>query len=116
MNSFVNGIDRHVDTLSLFLSRRIPFVVWNNIYRKRSIINLNLFWDEEILSFQDSDYNIQSILKGAKMKFIDAPVDYYWRMGGNQKSIHKQINKSLDHLYSHCRFFSKIHSYPLLFK
>lgn len=39
------------------------------------------------------------------MKFIDAPVDYYWRMGGNQKSIHKQINKSLDHLYSHCCFF-----------
>lgn len=48
------------------------------------------------------------------MKFIDAPVDYHWRMGGNQKSIHKQINKSLDHLYSHCCFFKKMSSVPAL--
>lgn len=114
LNSFINGIDRHMDILSCFLSRKIPFVVWNNIYRRKSIIDLNLFWDEEIFSFQDSDYNIQSILKGAKMKFIDTSIDYFWRMGGNQKSIHKQINKSLDHLYSHCRFFRKIASIPVI--
>ena len=46
------------DDVALFASRRLPFIVWNNIYRTESLRRHNLTWDDNLLSLQDADFNI----------------------------------------------------------
>lgn len=101
------GINTTNNVLKEFIARRLPFVVWNNIYRRDSIINNSLIWDENILSLQDSDYNIQALLKNLSFKFINCEADYYYRMNNNQNSITKKI-VSKDHIKSHCYYFDKL--------
>ena len=107
-NDIVFGIGSD-NTLKDFVGRRLPFVVWNNIYRKSSIKQAGLIWDPHLLSLQDSDYNLQSLLKGFKYEYASggAKIDYYYRIGNNQNSISKKII-SLAHIQSHSYFFNKL--------
>lgn len=88
------------DDLSMFLKRfRLPFAVWTNSYRSSFLKNKEIRWDERLSSMQDSDFNIQCILAGAKYRYSkDQRPAYYWRTGGNPASITKGIksNKELD--------------------
>ncbi len=43
-------------------------VGWTNIYRVLSYKERKLEWDENLLSMQDSDFNIQALLKGCKIR------------------------------------------------
>lgn len=106
-NSFF-GFQSEDDDLKMFWYPHIPFVVWNNIYKRSSLINLGLVWDENILSLQDSDFNMQAIIKGAKYKYsTESKIDYYWRVIPNSNSITTKIrNKS--HLESHLYLFEKL--------
>lgn len=90
-----------------FIGRRLPFVVWNNIYRRDIILEKQLIWDEKIMSLQDSDYNIQAILKNIPYKFINNNADYFYRVGNNTSSISKKIISD-KHIESHCYFFNKL--------
>lgn len=82
-----------------FARRTLPFIVWNNIYKKTSIIKNNLYWKEELLSLQDADYNIQAITKGLKYKYAYAKPDYGYRVN-TKESISKKINTQ-EHYNSH---------------
>ena len=42
------------DDVALFASRRLPFIVWNNIYRTESLRRHNLTWDVNLLSLHIS--------------------------------------------------------------
>lgn len=88
------------DDLKAFLSWALPMVGWTNIYRRSSIIKANHHWDEHIMSMQDSDFNIHSILKGLKYDYAvkdHAQIDYYYRaVGGLSKNI---PNHYESHLY-----------------
>ena len=95
------------DDLCSFFWGKVPFVVWNNIYRRSSIVRQQLFWDERLLSRQDADFNIQAILKGLKYKYAEsARIDYYYRMSASS-SISKDI-KSMRHQESHLYLLLKI--------
>lgn len=107
----VLGLPIFRDDLSLFLKRyRLPFAVWTNIYRREFLIKNNVFWDENLSSLQDSDYNISMLAKGCKYDYstIKRP-NYYWRVGGNSNSITKTI-KSSKNIDSQLYFYKKLYS------
>ncbi len=95
--------------LRRFLRRSLPYVVWNNIYRRSSVIKHNLRWDENILSLQDSDFNIQGLLKGLVYDYCDdANIDYFYRVSSNGSISKKIFTKA--HKDSHLYYLDKLHS------
>lgn len=96
------------DDLYYFLMPRLPFVVWNNIYRKDSLLMHKIYWDEHLKSLQDSDYNIECFIAGLKYKYAGKHVspDYYYRLSTNA-SIAKNII-SIAHLSSHLYLYKKM--------
>lgn len=98
------------DDLRRMLRRTLPFVGWTNIYRRKSIEKVCLIWDEKIKSLQDSDFNIQSLLKGLQYAFASQfPIDYYYRMCQQSGSISSKIfTKS--HVDSHLYFIAKLYN------
>ncbi len=92
--------------LPAFLRRTLPFVVVNNIYRTRSLRDHAIMWDTQLLSFQDSDFNIQALLHGLKYDYAQTAPDYGYRIIGNSNSISKKIT-SERHRQSHLHFLDK---------
>lgn len=96
------------DDLEAFLTPVLPFVVWNNIYRRDSLLASDMTWDTQLLSLQDSDFNIQCILRGLKYEYAKgAKVDYFWRVIPNSGSITQKI-RSESHYRSHVYLNKKI--------
>ena len=96
------------EDLRRFLRRTLPFVGWTNIYRWDSLNRANLSWDENIMSLQDSDINIQSILKGLRYQYVEEGlIDYFYRV--NKSSVSKK-NFTEAHKKSHIYFLNKLHS------
>ena len=100
------GYPIYSDDLAAFLKRTLPFIVWNNIYRTESIRNHHLTWDTKLLSLQDSDFNIQSLLSGMKYAYVMTKPDYGYRTATNSSSISKKIS-SEKHRESHLYFIDK---------
>lgn len=95
------------DSLKAMLQRTLPMVGWTNIYRRSSIDRFTLKWDEKILSLQDSDWNIQALLKGCKFDYAikdNARVDYFYRAVCNGVSTKIYTEK---HLLSHIYYLNK---------
>ncbi len=97
------------DDLFWFLLPRLPFVVWNNIYRLEYLRQWKIRWDEQVLSWQDSDFNIQNILAGAHYRYAKSPciqADYFYRQT-NSDSISKKM-KDERHFCSHLYLYEKM--------
>lgn len=98
------------DDMEAFCTRFLPFVVWNNIYRRQSLIVHHISWDTHLLSLQDSMFNLHCLLSGFKYAYSDTPPDYGYRLN-TPGSVSKKL-KSKEHLDSHVyiteQFFSKI--------
>ncbi len=74
------GIGNDNDDLLLRMMKGYdyPFSVWNNIYKKESILSLP--WDENVLIYTDFSFIVPCILAGLKHKFSGMQeVDYYYR-------------------------------------
>lgn len=73
------GVNLHTkDLLEDFLSADYSFSVWNNIYRRESIVDLP--WDENVKIYTDFSFVVPGILKGLNHKFSGLKeVDYYYR-------------------------------------
>lgn len=94
------------DTLKSMLDWTLPMVGWTNIYRRSSYVDYNLSWDEKLKSMQDSDFNIQAILKGCKFDYADhARPDYFYR--DTQSSISSKLY-SAEQADSHVHLVKKI--------
>ena len=97
------------DNLKRMLCHTLPFVGWTNIYRRQSVVNKGLRWDENILSLQDSDFNIQSLLKGLRYEFAkELPIDYFYYVNHSSGSIANKIFTE-GHQQSHLYFLNKLH-------
>lgn len=107
VDNVVIGYKQEKDILSRLIRRTLPFVVVTNIYRKDIVISNNLYWDSNLKSLQDSDYNITAITKGCTFKVSNLQPDYYWRIEGNENSISKKIVTE-EHFKSHIYFFDKV--------
>lgn len=94
--------------LETFFYGELPFVVWNNIYRTTSLFKYKMSWDENVLSKQDSLFNIVSLLKGMRYAYIEnSLIDYYWRIVPNSNSITHNIN-NVKHFESHLYLLRKL--------
>lgn len=97
------------DDIKYFINGALPFAVWTNIYRRQSLLRSHATWDENIMSLQDTDFNIQNIVVN-KMKYSyyeGKEPDYLWRINHNKNSITKKI-RSKEYNKSHLYFISKI--------
>lgn len=103
------GVDSGKNDLGHFLMGSIPFVVWNNIYRRDALIKNSIEWDEKILSLQDADFNMQCIKAGLKYDYASKygyVPDYYFRQSSGPGRISHKI-MTIAHAESHLYFASK---------
>ena len=96
------------DDVRMFASRRLPFIVWNNIYRTRSLRRNSLSWDTGLLSLQDADFNISAIAAGLRYDYADGALQDYGYRIITTSSISKKIN-SQAHVDSHVLANSKMY-------
>ena len=98
------------DDVEAFSDRFLPFVVWNNIYRRQSLLSHGIRWDTRLLSLQDSMFNLQCLLAGLHYDYSPTPPDYGYRTD-TPGSVSKKL-KSKAHLDSHVyiteRFFDMV--------
>lgn len=95
--------------LGNFLCGSLPFVVWNNIYRRESLTKYHRIWDEAILSLQDADFNMQNILAGFRYDYANKEnylPDYCFRINNDINHISHKI-KTIEHLSSHMYMANK---------
>ncbi len=95
------------DDVRMFASRRLPFIVWNNIYRTESLRRNRLSWDTGLLSLQDADFNISAIAAGLRYDYANALQDYGYRLF-TTSSISKKISTQA-HVESHARANSNMY-------
>lgn len=93
------GYPINKDDMEAFCMRFLPFVVWNNIYRRKSLLDHNINWDTKLLSLQDSMFNLRCLLSGLRYAYSDMPPDYGYRLD-TPGSVSKKL-KSKAHLDSH---------------
>lgn len=98
-----------IDDLRRLLRRSHPFVVCTNIYRKASIDKSGIRWDEELLSLQDSDFNLQSFQKNLKYDYAENNrIDYFYRTWHSSESTSRKIASGA-HKKSHLYFLNKLY-------
>ncbi len=85
------GYHIYTNDIKMFAKRRLPFIVWNNIYKKASLENKNILWDEKLKSLQDADFNVKTILAGLKYKYANSEPDYGYRINSNANSVSKKM-------------------------
>lgn len=103
------GISNDADALDGFLTCMLPYLVVTNIYRRDSLVNKGISWDENIKSLQDSDFNIQVLVSRLRYVYAeDAGVDYYWRVIAGSGSVTTKI-VSKEHSSSHLYFLDKLY-------
>ena len=101
---FVYGVRFIENDLQAMLNWNLPMVVWNNIYRRQSLIAYDLRWDERLLSLQDSDFNIQAMVKGMRYEYAYGKVDYFYRLVEKKK---KKKIRTQQHNESHAYLLDK---------
>ncbi len=88
---FIFGYHFFRDDIEYFCRRILPFVVWNNIYRTDSLRRNNIIWDVNLLSLQDADFNLTTILKGLKYEYCSCKPHFGYRINVNSESVSKKI-------------------------
>lgn len=96
------GYGIYKDDIAAFCARTLPFVVCNNIYRCTSLGKYGIHWDINLLSLQDAQFNLQTILAGMKYAYSDRPADYQYRTD-TSSSVSKNI-------YSEAHFNSNLYA------
>ena len=94
------GYPIYGDDIAAFCARTLPFIVWSNIYRTEALRKIGITWDDHLLSLQDGDFNLQTLLAGLQYSYAQNPPDYGYRIAGNEGSISKK-RSSPAHLDSH---------------
>jgi glycosyltransferase involved in cell wall biosynthesis len=67
------------DLLPYFLSHDIPWGTLNVVWKKERILEKKLQWVEEIKSFQDIQFHVDSICLGFSYYLAEAEPDCFWR-------------------------------------
>lgn len=107
---FVYGHPVYHDDIAGFCRRTLPFVVVNNIYRTKAIINKGIRWDINLKSLQDCDFNVQCLTAGLKYAYSNAIPDYGYRIEERgEEAVSKKITTKA-HYESHLHSIEKIYS------
>lgn len=98
------GFNSEERALNNLIGKNLPFIVWTNIYRRNSLINNKIEWDENLISLQDSDFNITCLNNNLFFKESVSPADYFWRQTPNSISTKIKGEKHIDNIIY---FFNK---------
>ncbi|PBJ13872.1 glycosyltransferase family A protein [Flavobacterium sp. ACN6] len=80
------------DSFLNFLKGLYPFVVYTNIYRRLSLIENKIQWDENLNVLQDIDFNFTTLSKGLLCEFDKiTDYDYFIRASHNENSISSNL-------------------------
>ena len=93
------GYPIYKDDLASFAGRWLPFVVWNNIYRTASLRHHGVRWDENLLSYQDADFNVSTLIAGMRYDYARTMPDYGYRITTVASVSKKTFSK--EHFNSH---------------
>ena len=105
----IGGLKYYKDDLKEFVARRLPFMVWSNIYRTESLRQNDIKWDTNLKSLQDAFFNISVLCAGLKYGYAEkCKIDYYNRIGNKGASISKGIY-SPSHFDSHIYYLESVH-------
>jgi len=106
----IGGLRYYKDDLKAFVARRLPFMVWSNIYRTDMLRKNNIRWDTNLKSLQDAFFNISVLCSGLKYDYAEKSlIDYYNRIGNKGASISKGIY-SEGHFDSHIYYMQSVHN------
>ena len=87
------GIESKNDNFGSLLKAEVPFAVWTNIYKRKSIVKI--CWDEEIKVFQDFYFNFLSITNNLNFQFCNsAEYDYFYRVDSSSNAITSNLIKT----------------------
>lgn len=104
----IGGLRYYKDDLKEFVARRLPFMVWSNIYKIESLRNNNIHWDTNLKSLQDAFFNVSVLCAGLKYDYAEkCMIDYYNRIGNKGASISKGIY-SPAHFDSHIYYLESV--------
>lgn len=95
-----------------FLKRNLPFVVWNNIYRLATLRKKNISWDTNLLSLQDADFNLSTLLSDMRYDYVQCEPTMYYRIEWNKNSVSNKTTSSShleSHLYAIDKFYRMTH-------
>lgn len=103
----IHGYPIYKDDVKAFCQRTLPFVVWNNIYRRQSIIDHHITWDTNLLSYQDAQYNLDCLISGMKYYYSACPPDYGYRIGvkGSVSAYFQSHNRHDSNQYATAKFY-----------
>lgn len=88
----IGGLRYYEDDLKAFVARRLPFMVWSNIYKCEALRKNKIQWDTNLKSLQDAFFNISVLCAGLKYDYAEnCLIDYYNRIGNKGNSISKGI-------------------------
>ena len=110
------GNKKSKNDLRDFIIGNLPFVVWNNIYKRDFLLKSNISWDENVECLQDTCFNFEVLLHNPNYEyaFNNSKIDYYYRWHNNENiSIAKKIRRPesfKSHLYLFEKMISLIHS------
>lgn len=107
-NKFNYGYPIYNDDLEHFARRLLPFVVWNNIYRTQTLRQKGILWDEQLLSLQDADFNVQTLMANMRYDYAQTQPDYGYRLS-TTSSVSKGLT-TVEHFRSHIYAIRKMYS------
>lgn len=116
-HQFAFGYPLYQDDYDAFARRILPFVVWNNIYRKDALRRVGILWDTNLLSLQDADFNIQTMFAGMKYGYCHScKADIGYRIDASSGSVSKKV-LSVEHQHSVLYAIEKFYkTYQLYYK
>ncbi|HEX5152065.1 MAG TPA: glycosyltransferase family 2 protein [Parafilimonas sp.] len=91
--------------IPMLLGLTPPCVPGNNIWKRSSLAEKNVIWDENLKAFQDVDFHLMAAYSKLSFAYSDDPPDYFWRkhdLGNTGNELSKT-----DKLISHQYFFQK---------
>ena len=113
-NTYAYGYPGLGDEAANFARRFLPFIVWNNIYRTASLRYYKIRWDEQLLSLQDADFNVATIIARLKFDYAlnigNVKPDYGYRLG-TSASVSKGISSERQfesHVYATRKMYEMI--------
>lgn len=105
-DGYALGYKNTDNAIAKFIRNTVPFQVVTNIYRKKSLTDNDITWDEQLKSHQDPDFNLLCLSKHLKFKESQLLPDYFWRLDGNPNSVGKKI-KTKKHLLTNIYYLDK---------
>lgn len=107
---FLYGYPVYKDDVESFARRTLPYVVWNNIYRKASLDKYGVLWDTQLKSLQDADFNLQSLLAGMKYDYAHCAPNYGYRINTGNSVSKKIVTEEhyRSHLYALEKFYIEV--------